>query len=164
MGASLTAIFSTNGRLLREGTISPVKDYIVDYKRNFKTSFFYWFIQLTVCLILFVDLFYMLEKNNKLLAIIIGILLIIVFMFTSISLSVLSRFESNVKTLLKVGPFTMFRYPGKVFLHLSTSLILVVLFYYVPAFSFLVAFSLFGFALMYYTNPVLDQLEKELSR
>ena len=164
MGASLTALFSTNGRLLREGGITPVKDYIQDYKTNFKTSFFYWSIQLTIFLILFVDFFYMLERDNIFLAILIGLLLALVFMMTSISLCVLSRFESNVKTLLKAGPFTMFRFPGKVFLHLSTLIVLVVLFYYFPAVSFLIAFSLFAYILMYYTNPVLEQLEKELKR
>ncbi|KAB7669993.1 DUF624 domain-containing protein [Bacillus sp. B1-b2] len=162
MGASLTALFSTNGRLLREGGITPVRDYFLDYRTNFKTSFFYWFIQLTISLILFVDFFYMLERNNTLIAIVIGLLLALVIMISSISLCVLSRFESNVKTLLKVGPFTILRFPGKVFLHLSTLIILVVLFYYLTAFSFLIAFSLFGYIVMYYTNPVLNQLEKEL--
>ncbi|MEM5598765.1 DUF624 domain-containing protein [Niallia circulans] len=162
MGASLTALFSTNGRLLREGSITPVKDFFMDYKTNFKLSFIYWFIQLTILLILFVDFFYMLQKNNLILACVVAIILAIVFITTSIGLSVLSRFESNMKTLLKAGPFILLRFPGKAFLHLSTSVILVVFFYYVPAVSFLFAFSLFGFILMYYTNPVLYRLEKEL--
>lgn len=164
MGASLTALFSTNGRLLREGSITPVKDFFMDYKTNFKLSFIYWFIQLTILLILFVDFFYMLQKNNLILACVVAILLAIVFITTSIGLSVLSRFESNMKTLLKAGPFILLRFPGKAFLHLSTSVILVVFFYYVPAVSFLFAFSLFGFILMYYTNPVLYRLEKELKK
>lgn len=62
MGASLTALFSTNGRLLREGSITPVKDFFMDYKTNFKLSFIYWFIQLTILLILFVDFFICYKK------------------------------------------------------------------------------------------------------
>ncbi|CAM5582389.1 hypothetical protein SAFG77S_09131 [Streptomyces afghaniensis] len=136
----------------------------MDYKTNFKLSFIYWFIQLTILFILFIDFFYMLQKNNLILACVVAILLAIVFITTSIGLSVLSRFESNMKTLLKTGPFILLRFPGKAFLHLSTSVILIVFFYYVPAVSFLFAFSLFGFILMYYTNPVLYQLEKELKK
>lgn len=164
MGASLTALFSTNGRLLREGGITPVKDFFKDYKKNFKLSFIYWFIQLTIFLILFVDFFYMLQVNNLILACLVAILLAFVFITTSVGLSVLSRFESNMKTLLKAGPVILLRFPRKSFLHLSTSVILIVFFYYVPAVSFLFAFSLFGFVLMYYTKPVLYKLEKELKK
>lgn len=111
-GPSITALFSVTGKFIREGDISPFKDYFKSYKLNFKESMKIWIIQLLLIVIIVIDIRYMIVSKNIILLSLFKPLLFIGGIIFSISIylyAILSRFELKTRDLIKISIIYTFK-------------------------------------------------------
>ncbi|EOL41715.1 DUF624 domain-containing protein [Enterococcus phoeniculicola] len=162
-GPSLVAILFVAGKWIREKSYFPIKDFWRSYRQNFWLSFFQWWLYLTIFTILFIDLFYMIERQNLLLFGIISLLFFFCVMMYLVGNVVLGRFEVGGKTLVKMGLYCCFHSFKELFFAISAMVGFIALSYIQPGIAFLMGFSIVAYAMMYYLTPMLIRLEKEFT-
>ena len=162
-GPSLVAILFVAGKWIREKSYFPIKDFWRSYRQNFWSSFFQWWLYLTIFTILFIDLFYMIERQNLLLFGIISLLFFFCVMMYLVGNVVLGRFEVGGKILVKMGLYCCIHSFKELFFAISAMVGFIALSYIQPGIAFLMGFSIVAYAMMYYLTPMLIRLEKEFT-
>ncbi|MGL4911638.1 MAG: YesL family protein [Romboutsia sp.] len=162
-GPSITALFSVIGKFIREGDISPFKDYFKSYKLNFKQSMKIWVIQLLIIVVMVIDIRYMIiSKNFVLLALFKPLLFIggIIFSISIYLYAILSRFELKTKDLIKLSVIYTFK---KLPLSIINILLVLGLVYFggvkLPIFIPLIA-GIIAYLLMLGQTSTLKEIEK----
>lgn len=163
MGPSITAILSTMRKLTVEKEIRPTIDYFTAYKRNFSMTIKYWMIQLTILLILAIDIFYSTNRANML-SPIFFILMIVCFFIMMYAFPILSRFEVKIKNLFIVAIYSNFKFLKVTILNATTIAMFGFIYWTFPSISVLFSMSLIGFFLMYNLKQPLEYLENTLSK
>src|SRR5690625_5015977 len=79
MGPSIVAVLATMGKLIREGEVNPTSEYFKTYKMNVLPALKYWLIQLTIMLILSVEIFYSVNRSNIFLPLFLFLLIVCLF-------------------------------------------------------------------------------------
>ena len=163
MGPSITAVLSSMGKLVREKEINPTLDYFKAYKENLIPTLKYWLIQLTVLLILAIDIFYSINRSNILSPVF--LILIIVCLFIMLyAFPIISRFEVKIKNLFLVSIYANFRFLKVTLINASTLVAFGLIYWTFPSLSTLFSISLIGFFVMYNLEDPLNDLESELSK
>lgn len=162
MGPSITAVLTSMGRLVREREISPAAEYWKAYKRSFRTSMKYWFIQLTLITILIIDFHYATNYVNMLSPLFL-IFLLFCFMVMMYAFPIIARFEVKIKNLFVVSIYSNFKFFKTTFLNATSIISFGVIFYYFPSISSLFSISLIGFFIMYNLQRTFKHMETEMS-
>lgn len=162
-GPSITAVLATMGKLIREKEINPTLEYFRAYKLNFLPTMKYWLIQLTILLILSVDVFYSINRSN-ILSPVFFILIIVCFFIMIYAFPIISRFEVKMKNLFIVSIYSNFKFPKATLLNASTIIVFGFLHWNFPSISTLFSISLIGFFVMYNLQDPLAYLESEMSQ
>ncbi|MCC5895945.1 MAG: YesL family protein [Alkalibacterium sp.] len=137
-GASITGLFYTMGKLNREKSISPAKDFFKSYRDNFKQSTFYWALFLIISVVLIVDILFVIERGWLMLTVISVILFLIVILSAIYAFTLLSRFEVTFKNLVLFSVYLVFKYKRATLSHA----------WYLVAFS-LIGYGFFRYALFF---------------
>lgn len=162
MGPSLTAVFFTMGKLVREREVSPTPEYWKAYKNSFGTSFKYWFIQLTIMFIIMVDIYYS-TSNVNILSPLYLVLLVFSLLVMMYAFPIIARFEVKIRNLIIISVYSIFRFFKSTLLNTTSIIAFGVIFFYLPSISSLFFISLIAFFVMYNLQDPLLQMEKEMS-
>lgn len=163
MGPSLIALFYTMGKLHREKTIQPTKDFFQSYRKNFFIAIRYWLIQLTLIIVLAVDIVYLMSKGYVLWTVISVVALCIVLIATINGFAILATFEVNVKNVIIFSLLMIKNYFLKALLSLTTLLSFAIIWYGYPSEATLGIFSIVVYFLMRTNYAALFDLKKNYS-
>lgn len=163
MGPSLTAVFFTMGRLVREKEVNPSSVYWIAYKKNIGISLKYWLLQLTVMFILIMDIYYA-TNNIDILSPLFLVLLIFSLLIMMFAFPIIARFEVKLKNLLIISIYSIFKFFKTTLLNATSIIAFGVIFYYYPSISALFFISLIAFFMMYNMKDSLTLMEKKMSQ
>jgi len=110
LGPSLSALYSSIGKIISEKDIYFSSHFWSFYKNNFLSTLKIWVIQLIILTILFIDFqyFYLNTPENNI-HIIFGVLIIIFMLISFYSLPINSKFEIKLKDLFVLSIYYMLR-------------------------------------------------------
>lgn len=160
-GASLTALFYAMGKLYREKTIQPTKDYWKAYLDNFKESTKYWLIMIALLIVLSVDILYVLERGWIFLTVVSLIVLAIMMVTMIYAFSILARFEVTTKNLMIFSILLLFR---NILNSLSLLFLLVafiVILYGFAGYALLCLFAIASYYFMRSNHKILEKLMQD---
>ncbi|MDX8044560.1 DUF624 domain-containing protein [Gracilibacillus sp. S3-1-1] len=162
-GPSLAALYATMGKVIRERDLNPTKDFWSYYKKNFRLSTKYWFIQWTILTVLIVDIYY----ANQFLPILSPVFLLL-FIFSLFILlyafPIMSRFEVKLKNLFIVSIYAIFRYFKTTLLHITTLISLAIIYYAAPSITIWFCMSTAAFFLMFNMKKPFELMQEELAQ
>lgn len=110
LGPSLGALYSTTGKVIREGDIYFSSYFWNTYKKNFVSNLKLWLVELVAITILFIDFqyFYLHMPENGIYIIFI-VLIILSFVIGFYAFAINSRFELKSKDLLILSLYYMIK-------------------------------------------------------
>lgn len=157
LGPAFTALLGVMGKLLREKDVNITKDYFRMYKMNFRQAIFLWMIQLTVLIILYVDIS---SVKNEL-----YFLFILLFLLVSVCgfymFPIVSRFHIKSKEVIIMSIVYIFKKIKTTILIIMALLLNFMIFHLIPGISVLFVISLMCYAIMYFQNAFLKAIETE---
>ncbi|WP_234124689.1 DUF624 domain-containing protein [Clostridium hydrogenum] len=106
LGPSLGALYSTNGKLLREKDIEFSSYFWNSYKNNFVSHLKPWLIELTTITLLLIDYYQIPQSGFR---IVFAILLVIIFLLSLFTLAINSIFQLKLKDLFMVSLYYMIK-------------------------------------------------------
>src|SRR5690625_1166706 len=122
----------------------------------------YWLIQLTIMLILSVDIFYSVNRSNIFSPLFL-ILLIVCLFIMLYAFPIISRFEVKIKNLFIVSLYSNYKFPKATILNATTVLAFDVIYWNFPSLSVLFSIILIGYFIMYNLQEPLSYLEETMS-
>lgn len=163
-GPALAALMFAMGQLVRTKSLRPWHDFWRGYKMNAISSLKFWLIQLVVMTILWVDVFYFLANNNRWLAVLFAVLLVLVIFFTMVGLSLQVTFYVTLKNLYKITVVLIFRHFKTQLFIIATTIAFLIILWAAPALASLFIFALISFYYMRSNNANFMQLKEEFSQ
>lgn len=159
-GASMTALFSTMGKLHRDKNIQPTRDYWKAYKTNFFMSTKYWVIILVLLIVLIVDILFVLSRRWLLLTIISFVFLGLVILFSIYGFSLLARFEVSIKNLLVFSVLLTYQNKLNSLSNLSLFVAFGLILYGFLSYALLIVFAIAGYYFMRNNHTILEKLKE----
>lgn len=160
-GASLTALFYAMGKLYREKTIQPTKDYWKAYLDNFKESTKYWLIMIALLIVLSVDILYVLERGWIFLTVVSLIVLAIMMVTMIYAFSILARFEVTTKNLMIFSILLLFRNKLNSLSLLFLLVAFIVILYGFAGYALLCLFAIASYYFMRSNHKILEKLMQD---
>ncbi|MEK5038147.1 YesL family protein [Sporosarcina sp. FSL K6-3457] len=162
MGPSITALFSTMGKLVREKEMNPTSEYFKAYKANFFITMKYWMIQLSIIFILLIDVHYSTSNDNILSPFFLILLLICLFIMLY-AFPIISRFEVKIKSLFIISIYSNFKFLKASLVNITSLIAFAIISINFPSISSLFSISLLVYFIMYNLREPLERLKVELS-
>lgn len=163
MGPSVTALFFTMGKLVRQKEVNPTSEYFKAYKSNFLMTMKYWSIQLTIIFILVIDVYYSTSNDNILSPFFLILLLICLFIMLY-AFPIIARFEVKIKNLFIISIYSNFKFPKAALLNMSSLIAFGIIYIKLPSISSLFSISLLAYFIMYNLQEPLERLKVDLSK
>lgn len=163
-GPSITALFYTMGKLYREKSINPTRDYWSAYKKNIRESSKYWLIVLPILLVLTVDVLFVLNRGWWILTGVSILLLLLILVSALYGFSILARFEVSLKNLFIFSVLLLFQNKLNSLSHLSLLIAFSFILYGFFTYAILFIFSIAGYYFMRNNHDLLDKMENNYSQ
>ncbi|GIN72590.1 hypothetical protein J14TS2_30650 [Bacillus sp. J14TS2] len=163
MGPAITAVLSTMGKLVREKDLQVTKDFFKAYTLNFWTTMKYWLIQLTILLILAIDIGYSTNNRNIFSPVFLLLLVVCVFMMIY-AFPIISRFEVKLKNLFIISIYSVFKFFRATLLNITSLIAFGIIYWTFPSISVLFSISLIGYFVMLNLQQPLSYLESKMSK
>lgn len=115
IGSAMTASYYVTVKMIQDEDYQVVKNYMKSFKESIKQSTLIWLCLLLVIMVLAVDWFYLVETNQLMswMSIGVGIITLFVSQVYQVSFFYLSRYEIGLKQMIKNTIQMMFQQPIK---------------------------------------------------
>ncbi|OOM82470.1 hypothetical protein CLPUN_01720 [Clostridium puniceum] len=162
MGPAITTLFSVMGKFLREGEISPTKDFFHFYKLNFFQSLLVGIILNIAISITYFDMDYFSSSGNQIFSYFFLILLVLVIMISMYIYPIISRYNIRIGYLFKLSINLLIK---KIYISLSCISIIVIVFGILRITRLSLIALLFGASIICYLimrieRKMIDELEE----
>ncbi|MDN4525023.1 YesL family protein [Fictibacillus fluitans] len=166
-GPSISALFYSIGKLIREQELSPLRDYLHGYKINVKDTLKFWTPYLMVLYILFIDFQYYntnLSFKNSVLSVVIlaGIALLMVVSLNAFFIN--SGFSFRTRDVWRLSIYYGFKKPKITFG--NAGIVIIALFMTMVTNSFFMVFtaSLITYLFMLNSKTLLEDLKENFCK
>jgi len=162
MGPAITTLFSIMGKFLREGEISPTKDFFHFYKLNFLQSLLVGVILNIAISIAYFDMDYFSSSGNQAFSYFFLALLVLVIMLSMYIYPIISRYNIRVVHLFKLSINLLIK---KIYISLSCISIIIIVFGILRISRLSLIALLFGASIICYLimrieRNMIDELEE----
>lgn len=160
-GPSISALFYSIGKLIREKDLSPLRDFFHGYKINFKDTMKFWLPLLLVLYILFVDLQYFNSNPstmNNILSVVFSIAIIIMIILMMYAFLINAGFKFRLKDIWKLAVYYSFMKVKITFGNIGIVVILLFLSSVVSDFFIVFVASLVCYLFMLNSKEVLEDI------
>jgi len=163
MGPALGATFFAMGKLIREGDVSPTKDFWRGYKMNFMISLKYWLVMLLLLFVVFVNLTHIFDTGQfSAFSWFFIILLALIFTLNFSAFSILSRFGVTVKNLWIYAVLNLFKKWRLAIFNLTTFLACYLIYVTFPVLISLFFVSGTVYFIAFNNKKMLMEMEEQL--
>lgn len=164
MGPAVTTLFSVMGKLLREGEISPTKDFFHFYKMNFMQSLLVGVLLNIAISIAYFDMEYFSSAGNQVFSIFFLVLLVLAILLSMYIYPIISRYNIRIGHLLKLSISLLVK---KIYISISCISIIIIVFGILRITRLSLIALLFGASLICYLimkieRKMIDELEEEI--
>lgn len=164
IGPALTTLFSVNGKLIREGEISPTKDFFRFYKLNFFQGLLVGIILNSSIGILYFDMNYFSSKGNTYLSFLFLFLLVVIIMLSLYIYPIISRYSMKIIHLFEVSMKLLVK---KIYISLSCISMIIIALALIRVTKISLVGVLFGASIICYfimkiEKRIIDELEEEI--
>jgi uncharacterized membrane protein YesL len=164
IGPALTTLFSISGKLIREGEISPTRDFFRFYKLNFPQGLLVGIILNISSGILYFDMNYFSSKGNTYFSCMFLFLLVMIIMLSIYIYPIISRYNIRIVHLFKISVKLLIK---KIYISLSCiSMIIIVLALIriarISLIGVLFGASVICYLIMKIEKNIIDELEEEI--
>ncbi len=164
LGPAITTLFSVMGKFLREGEISPTKDFFHFYKLNFFQSLLVGVILNIAISIAYVDMDYFSSSRNEVFSYVFLALLVLVIMLSMYIYPIISRYNIRIGHLFKFSIKLLIK---KIYISLSCISIIIIVFGILRITRLSLIALLFGESIICYLimrieRKMIDELEEEI--
>jgi uncharacterized membrane protein YesL len=161
-GPSVSALFYSIGKLIREKDLSPLRDFFHGYKINFKDTMKFWLPLLLVLYILFVDLQYFNSNPttiNNILSVVFSIAIIVMTILVMYAFLINAGFTFRLKDIWKLSVYYSFMKVKITFGNIGIVIILLCLSYLVSDFLIVFVASLVCYLFMLNSKEVVEDIK-----
>ncbi|TWD98858.1 uncharacterized protein DUF624 [Neobacillus bataviensis] len=161
-GPSVSALFYSMGKLIREKELSPLRDFFHGYKINFKDTMRFWLPLLLVLYILFVDLQYFNSNPsvlNHILSVVFFIGIIVTLIFMMYAFLINAGFNFRLKDIWKLSIYYSFKKVKVTFGNISIVIITLFLTTITSNFFILFTASVVCYVFLLNSREVLEDLK-----
>ena len=163
LAPATTALLSVMGKLIREKDLSITKDFFKAYKTNFFQSLYFGALELTILVILFIDIrFFISNSYPRFITIVIFISMIFIFLTSLYIFPLISRFYLGTKDIFKIAAYCTIRKFHITLLNCASFLIVGFIFFKISTLILVFASSIICFLIMYYEQKILLEIEDKL--
>lgn len=164
MGPALTTLFSIMGKLLREGEVSPTKDFFHFYKLNFLQSLIIGVILNAIISIAYFDMNYFSSVGNQLFSFFFLALLVLTMLLSMYIYPIISRYNIRIGHLFKLSISLLIK---KIYISISCISIIIIVFGILRITRLSLIALLFGASIICYLimkieRKMIDQLEDDI--
>lgn len=161
-GPSISALFYSIGKLIREKDLSPLRDFFHGYKINFKDTMKFWLPLLFVLYILFVDLQYFNSNPttiNNILSVVFSIAIILMIILVMYAFLINAGFNFRLKDIWKLSVYYSFMKVKITFGNIGIVIILLFLSSLVSDFLIVFAASIVCYLFMLNSKAVVEDIK-----
>ncbi|MCM3694176.1 YesL family protein [Neobacillus niacini] len=161
-GPSISALFYSIGKLIREKDLSPLRDFFHGYKINFIDTMKFWLPLLVVLYILFVDLQYFNSNAttiNNILSVLFSIAMILMIIFVMYVFLINAGFTFRLKDIWKLSVYYSFMKLKITFGNIGIIIILLFLSSLISDFLIVFTASLVCYLFMLNSKDVVDDIK-----
>ncbi|MGL4338553.1 MAG: DUF624 domain-containing protein [Turicibacter sp.] len=155
IGPGMVALLSAMNKLINKKESTITKDFFKAYKNNFKISLFVWTIQLSVLVILYVDILHKVSPLRYLFI----LLFIIMSSMTFYTLPLIVSFHIKLKDALLLSFMLILKKFVITFTIWGVLILGALFFFFTASVSILFIFSLIALLIMYYQKNVIEELK-----
>ena len=164
MGPAVTTLFSIMGKLLREGEITPTKDFFHFYKLNFFQSLLVGVILNIAISIAYFDMDYFSSTGNQVFSFLFLALLVLVILLSMYIYPIISRYNIRIGHLFKISISLLIK---KIYISIScVSMIIIVLgilrITRLSLIALLFGASIICYLIMRIEKKTIDELEEDI--
>jgi uncharacterized membrane protein YesL len=164
IGPALTTLFSVSGKLIREGEISPTKDFFRFYKLNFFQGLLMGIILNSSIGILYFDMNYFSSKGNTYLSFLFLFLLVAIIMLSLYIYPIISRYNIKIIHLFKIAINLLVK---KIYISLSCISMIIIVLALIRVTRISLVGVLFGasitcYLIMKIEKKIIDELEEDI--
>lgn len=162
LGPAMTALYSSMGRLVREGDL-PKRDYFCAYRANFIPSMKAWSLLLALLFLFYIDIQFFKDKSYGLFFVPVFQVLILLLVLSSFYLfPLITRFQLKTKDVFKTSLYYVFSYFKATLFFAVLILMEATLFTRFPGFAIPFIFSIHAYVVMFSLNQVLKKTEDHI--
>lgn len=155
IGPSFTALLYSMDKFVRNKDIHVTKNFFKSYKLNFKQAMIIWFIELIVIMILSINI----TRTASIFSYVQMIMLLMVFLMIFYSFPILSRFHTNIKAVILLSFYSVFRNIKNTVLVVMMVFSAVYLLTLIPSMAMLIVFSGLAYLIMGIQKNYLEGLD-----
>lgn len=155
IGPSLTALLYAMDKLVRNKDTHVTKNFFKSYKLNFKQAMIIWSIELIVIMILSINI----TRTASAFSYVQMIMLLIVFLMTFYAFPILSRFHTNVKAIILLSFYSVFRNIKNTLLVVMMVFSAIYFLSLIPSMAMLIVFSGLSYLIMGIQKNYLEGLD-----
>lgn len=164
IGPALTTLFSVSGKLIRDGEISPTKDFLHFYKLNFFQGLLVGIILNSSIGILYFDMNYFSSKGNTYISLLFLFLLVAIIMLSLYIYPIISRYNIKLIHLFKIAINLLVK---KIYISLSCISMIIIVLALIRVTRISLVGVLFGASIICYLimkieKKIIDELEEEI--
>lgn len=164
IGPALTTLFSVSGKLVRDGEISPTRDFFRFYKLNFLQGLLVGIILNVLMGIVYFDMNYFSSKGNIYFSYIFLFLLVMIIMLSIYIYPIISRYNIKIMHIFKISMKLLIK---KIYISLSCiSMIIIVLALIriarISLIGVLFGASIICYLIMKIEKNIIEELEEEI--
>lgn len=165
IGPSLTTLLYCMGKLIRNGDIHIMKDFINGLKLNFKQSTFLWCCELIAVFMLYSNIkFFSTAKFSLVITCLFVSLIILILLMTPYIFILISRFSMKNMDTIKASIILVFTRPIITISNILILLVSFILFEVTPGTVILFIASIFSFLIIFVNKALLLELEENNSK
>ena len=164
IGPALTTLFSVSGTFVREGEISPTRDFFRFYKLNFLQGLLVGIILNISIGVLYFDMNYFSSKGDAYFSYIFLFLLVMIIMLSIYIYPIISRYNIRIVHLFKISMKLLIK---KIYISLSCISMIIIVFAFIRIARISLIGVLFGASVICYLimkieKNIIDELEEEI--
>lgn len=164
IGPAVATLFSVMGKLMREGEISPTRDFFHFYKLNFFQGLVVGIIFNILISIAYVDMNYFSSHGNTYISYLFLALLVLIVMISMYIYPIISRYNIRIIHLFKISINLLFK---KIYISLSCMSMIIIVLALIRVTRMSLVGVLFGASIICYLimkieQKTIDELEEEI--
>ena len=158
VGPAAAALFSAMGKLVRNKDVDITKDFFRGYKTNFKQSMLVWLLELLLLYIMYIDIqfFSLYRPVLKYVFYILAVFIVITGLY---ALSIISRFYTKTKNVIKLAFYCSFKYIMVNILIIAIIMLSGFIMLKIPPILTIFIVSIVFYGIMYFEKDVLKEIE-----
>lgn len=163
VGPAITSLFGSMGKLAREKDVEITKEYFKAYRQGFKQSFFLGLLQVTITMVLLVDVrFFSQQSYGKVLVPLVYTIILIISIISLQAFSIISRFYLKTQDVIKLSVYYVIKKFKVTLLNMAAIVLGGLIMYELPLIGLFFVAAIIAYTIMLNEKAILGEIEENI--